>query len=55
MLDLKDRVSIYQPEQPGRIFPTLPTFASHAEERRHRKERLVGACRAFAGGIAPRP
>jgi ribulose-5-phosphate 4-epimerase/fuculose-1-phosphate aldolase len=42
------RVSIYQPEQPGRKFPEVPVFKTHAEERRHRKERLVAACRAFA-------
>jgi ribulose-5-phosphate 4-epimerase/fuculose-1-phosphate aldolase len=48
MLATQDRVSIYQPEQPGRIFPAVPAFATHAEERRHRKERLVAACRAFA-------
>jgi ribulose-5-phosphate 4-epimerase/fuculose-1-phosphate aldolase len=42
------RASIYQPEQRGRNFPEVPVFATHAEERRHRKERLVAACRAFA-------
>ena len=47
-LDLKGRISIYQPEQEGLIFPQIPTFSSHAEHRRHLKERLVGACRAFA-------
>jgi ribulose-5-phosphate 4-epimerase/fuculose-1-phosphate aldolase len=41
-------ISIYQPKQPGLIFPEVPRFASHAEERQHRKERLVAACRAFA-------
>lgn len=41
-------VSIYQPKQEGLIFPTEPTFSSLAEERQHRKERLVAACRAFA-------
>lgn len=41
-------LSIYQPKQPGLIFPEIPTFATHAEERQHRKERLVAACRAFA-------
>ena len=48
MLDLKGRVSIYQPEQEGLIFPYEPSFESVEEERHHRKERLVGACRAFA-------
>lgn len=47
-IDLKGRVSIYQPEQQGLIFPELPTFASHAEHRLYLKERLVAACRAFA-------
>lgn len=41
-------VSIYQPKQEGLIFPTEPTFSSLAEERQHRKQRLVAACRAFA-------
>lgn len=47
-IDLNGRISIYQPEQKGLIFPELPAFASHAEQRRHLKERLVAACRAFA-------
>ncbi|PLZ01510.1 class II aldolase/adducin family protein [Burkholderia sp. WAC0059] len=47
-IDLQGRVSIYQPEQKGLIFPELPTFASPAAQRQHLKERLVGACRAFA-------
>lgn len=42
------RVSIYQPEQKGRKFPEVPSFATHAEERQHRKHRLAAACRAFA-------
>lgn len=45
---LGDRVSIYQPEQTGLIFPELPEFSSLAEEREHRKQRLVAGCRAFA-------
>src|ERR1700761_3464436 len=47
-LDLGGRTSIYQPEQAGLIFPELPTFDSPAVQREHLKERLVGACRAFA-------
>ena len=43
------RESIYQPEQQGLKFPSIPQFTSHAHERQHRKERLVAACRAFAG------
>ncbi|MFJ9448937.1 MULTISPECIES: class II aldolase/adducin family protein [unclassified Herbaspirillum] len=42
------RISVYQPEQQGLKFPEVPVFATHAEERQHRKERLVAACRAFA-------
>ena len=48
MLDLGNRVSVYQPEQDGLIFPEIPVFTSVEAERRHRKERLVAACRAFA-------
>ena len=42
------RISIYQPEQKGLIYPELPKFSQVADERRYRKERLVAACRAFA-------
>jgi ribulose-5-phosphate 4-epimerase/fuculose-1-phosphate aldolase len=42
------RISLYQPEQPGLKFPEIPEFGSGVDERRHRKERLVAACRAFA-------
>lgn len=48
MLDKVKRVSLYQPEQSGLIFPEVPTFSTPAQERRHCKERLVAACRAFA-------
>ena len=48
MLDTRKRESVYQPQQPGLAFPELPSFATHAEEREHRKRRLVAACRAFA-------
>lgn len=41
-------VSVYQPRQEGLIFPSEPSFSTLAQERRHRKERLVAACRAFA-------
>jgi ribulose-5-phosphate 4-epimerase/fuculose-1-phosphate aldolase len=47
-VDLGTRESIYQPEQPGLTFPTIPEFASHAEERLYRKRHLVAAVRAFA-------
>ena len=43
-----DRVSIYQPEQRDLIFPEVPTFTDAAAHRKHLKERLVAACRAFA-------
>lgn len=42
------RVSIYQPEQKGLIYPELPAFKDLSAERLHRKQRLVAACRAFA-------
>jgi len=48
MLDLGNRISIYQPEQEGLIFPELPEFDTAEEERLDRKKRLVAACRAFA-------
>lgn len=42
------KVSIYQPDQPGLMFPGRPRFDDVAQERQYLKERLVGACRAFA-------
>lgn len=48
MLDRVKNHSIYMPTQPGLIFPEEPIFDSHEAERKHRKERLVAACRAFA-------
>jgi ribulose-5-phosphate 4-epimerase/fuculose-1-phosphate aldolase len=47
-IDLNGRISIYQPEQKDLIFPELPAFTNSADQRRHLKERLVAACRAFA-------
>ena len=47
MLDKTKRISLYQPEQPGLSFPEIPEFKTVAEERQHRKERLVAACRAL--------
>ncbi|SDV11076.1 class II aldolase/adducin family protein [Pseudomonas mucidolens] len=44
----KNRISIYQPEQEGLIYPEVPEFETYAEQRKHLKERLVAACRAFA-------
>ena len=44
----QDRVSIYQPEQDGRIFPRIPEFHSHEAHRHYLKQRLVAACRAVA-------
>jgi len=48
MPEMGERQSIYQPEQPGLRFPQVPELASHADARRHRKQRLAAACRAFA-------
>lgn len=42
------KISIYQPEQEGLIFPELPSFKSFSEEREYRKKHLVAACRSFA-------
>ena len=42
------RENIYQPSQPGLMFPGRPSFDNAAQERQYLKERLVGACRAFA-------
>lgn len=47
-METKERVSLYQPEQEGLIFPTVPDFTSYEEERLYLKKRLVAACRAFA-------
>src|SRR6266566_1424978 len=46
--DPGQRRSVYQPQQQGLKFPSVPIFATPAEERQHRKKRLVAACRAFA-------
>src|SRR5258708_21751145 len=47
-VSLGPRESVYQPEQEGLTFPSVPTFATFAEERLHRRKRLVAAVRAFA-------
>jgi len=43
-----EKVSVYQPSQAGLVFPGIPSFDNHADHRQYLKERLVGACRAFA-------
>ena len=48
MLDKVKNISIYQPTQPGLIYPEVPEFDNFEAERTHRKQRLVAACRAFA-------
>ena len=48
MSEVIERVSLYQPKQTGLKFPSIPKFETHAQERQHRKERLVASCRAFA-------
>jgi ribulose-5-phosphate 4-epimerase/fuculose-1-phosphate aldolase len=47
-VSLGKRESVYQPEQEGLEFPAIPKFATLAEERLHRRKRLVAAVRAFA-------
>jgi ribulose-5-phosphate 4-epimerase/fuculose-1-phosphate aldolase len=48
MTEMIDRLSVYQPEQEGLTFPQLPVFETVEQDRRHRRERLAAACRAFA-------
>ena len=49
MLDkVNKKVSIYQPDQDGLIFPEIPEFANVSEERDYRKRHLVAAVRSFA-------
>ena len=49
MLDKPNKkISIYQPDQDGLIFPEIPEFNNHAEEREYRKRHLVAATRSFA-------
>lgn len=38
----------YRPRQPGLHYPRQPRFASAADERLHRKQRLAATCRVFA-------
>ncbi|CAM3757268.1 class II aldolase/adducin family protein [Polynucleobacter antarcticus] len=47
-LGQKPKASIYDPDEAHLIYPQIPEFTSMAQERQHRKERLVAACRAFA-------
>ncbi|GHB45728.1 class II aldolase/adducin family protein [Pseudovibrio japonicus] len=47
-MDTPVKRSLYEPTQQNLIFPEMPAFSSHEEERRYRKEHLVGACRMFA-------
>jgi ribulose-5-phosphate 4-epimerase/fuculose-1-phosphate aldolase len=42
------RENVYQPTQPGLMFPGRPRFDDPAREQQYLKERLAGACRAFA-------
>ena len=46
--ELQQNKSLYQPTQPGLIFPEIPQFDNFEADRLHRKQRLVAACRAFA-------
>jgi len=40
--------SVYEPDQPGLVFPARPSFSSAEQERAYRRQHLVAACRAFA-------
>ena len=41
------KVSLYQPDQEGLIFPEEPEFETFEEERQHLKIHLAAACRFF--------
>lgn len=43
----EEKISLYQPDQAGLIFPSVPKFETFAEHREYLKRRLVAACRAF--------
>jgi len=40
-------MTAFEPGQQGISLPRPPVFATSAEERRHRKEQVAGACRIF--------
>ena len=42
-----EKISLYQPDQRGLIFPEIPVFDRVSDEREYRKKHLVAACRAF--------
>ncbi|MGV7242606.1 class II aldolase/adducin family protein [Caballeronia sp. M23-90] len=48
MLQRAEPKTIYRPDQKGLYFPQYPSFATVAEERLHRKQRLAAVCRVFA-------
>ena len=41
MLDRVKNISIYQPTQPGLVFPGIPEFDNFEDHRLHLKQRLV--------------
>jgi ribulose-5-phosphate 4-epimerase/fuculose-1-phosphate aldolase len=48
MASAAPKKSVYEPDQQGLHFPRPPEFATPAEERLHRKQRLAAVCRVFA-------
>ncbi|MBH53772.1 MAG: hypothetical protein CMI18_05430 [Opitutaceae bacterium] len=44
---LKEKLSLYQPNQEVLIFPEEPTFENHEDHRQHLKIHLAAACRFF--------
>lgn len=46
--EIANAADAYEPRQAGLHFPRPPAFATAAEERLHRKQRLAAACRVFA-------
>lgn len=45
---IRNSADAYRPRQGGLHYPQPPRFATAAEERLHRKQRLAAACRVFA-------
>lgn len=48
MTQSTDNDTVYAPQQQDLYFPRRPVFATAAEERLHRKQRLAAVCRVFA-------
>ena len=47
----QEKVSIYQPDQEGRIFPEEPRFDTHEEHRQHLKVHLARRADSFTSVV----